>query len=267
MLRRTLRRALGRRSRSSPGISASDRTNLDHTASYRRHVQAMRESCRNEDAAMRAAIGGEFEAMGILERELLIAHGLRPDGDVIDVGCGSGRLALPLSEYLTGGYLGTDVVPELLDYAQRLVHRPDWRFEPAIGLRIPSAARSADVVCFFSVFTHLLHEESYRYLEEARRVLRPGGRVIFSFLEFSIESHWTVFENNLAAIGTATHLNQFMSRDGITAWARHLDLGVEAIYDGDIPHIPLYKPVTLDRGVTMTECGNLGQSVAVLHRT
>src|SRR3712207_6851625 len=46
--------------------------------------------------------------------------------------------------------------------------------------------------------SHLLHEESYLYLMEAHRALRPGGRVVFSFLEFPVPEAWKVFEANLA---------------------------------------------------------------------
>jgi ubiquinone/menaquinone biosynthesis C-methylase UbiE len=98
---------------------------------------------------MKLAVGGEFEAFGILERELLIQQGLKQDGYLIDVGCGSGRLAKPLSQYLTGKYLGIDVVPELVEYARKLVPQPDWRFEVAEGLRIPEKNNQADMVCFF----------------------------------------------------------------------------------------------------------------------
>ena len=70
----------------------------------------------------------------------------------------------------------------------------DWRFEVGTGLEIPEAADRADMVCFFSVFTHLLHEQSYVYLRDAKRVLKSGGRIVFSFLEFSMPSHWSVFE-------------------------------------------------------------------------
>ena len=36
------------------------------------------------------------------------------------------------------------------------------------------------MVCAFSVFTHIEHEDSYLYLEEALRIVRPGGRFVFS---------------------------------------------------------------------------------------
>ena len=215
--------------------------------------------------AVRLAIGGEFDSFGILEREILVQYGLQPDGYVVDVGCGSGRLAKPLAEYLTTGkYLGIDIVPELVDYARNLVVRPEWRFEVAEGLCIPDQDGQADMVCFFSVFTHLLHEQSYVYLQEAQRVLKPGGKIIFSFLDFAIPCHWAVFESNVRDIGGEYPLNMFISREGIRAWAEHLNLEIEAFHDGDKPHIPLPHPITLEDGTVMQGQGNLGQSVCVL---
>jgi SAM-dependent methyltransferase len=244
-------------------INLDHPNNLDHKAAYTAHVDSLKRS-GDYDKAMRTSIGGEFAAMGVMMRELLIMHGLTPASDVIDVGCGAGRLTKPLSTYLYGHYLGTDVVDELVEYARAEAHRPDWHFQVTSGLDIPAANNSADMVCFFSVFTHLLHEESYRYLHEAKRVLRPGGRIVFSFLEFSIPSHWLVFDLNLATVGQARHHNQFMSRDGITKWAQELGLEVVAMYDGDKPHIPLPHPVELESGLRYEDLGTLGQSVCVL---
>jgi SAM-dependent methyltransferase len=230
---------------------------------YIRLVHSLKKSLSVEQA-MQQAIGGQFEAFGILEREILIQYGLRKDDYVIDVGCGSGRLAKPLSQYLSGKYLGLDLVPSLCDYARQLVRRPDWRFEVTEGLAIPEVDDVADMACFFSVFTHLLHEHSYRYLQEAKRVLKPGGKIIFSFLEFAIPAHWAIFEAMRTRNDESSPLNMFMSRDGIEAWALHLDLHIEAIHDGDKPHIPLPYPIVLENGAVMKDQGNLGQSVCVL---
>ena len=241
-------------------------TKTDFKKSYRRLVKRLDRS-HDHDEAMRMAVGGEFDAVGLIERETLVHHGLRKDDYLVDVGCGSGRLAKPLAEYLEGKYLGIDVVPELVEYARRLVPRADWRFEVAKGLTIPEEDGRADMVCFFSVLTHLLHEESYTYLAEAKRVLRPGGKIVFSFLDFVVPAHWAQFEFNLRDIGVGSHpLNVFLSADAIRAWASHLDLGVEFIQRGDEPYVPLTRPVTLEDGTVIRDMATVGQSVCVLVR-
>ena len=70
----------------------------DLRSSYQDFVKGLQR--RNPTKGMEIAVGGEFEAIGILERELLIQQGLQPTGYLIDVGCGSGRLAKPLAEFL-----------------------------------------------------------------------------------------------------------------------------------------------------------------------
>jgi SAM-dependent methyltransferase len=237
----------------------------DLSSTYRRYVARLGR-LRSTDRAMQLAVGGEFDSIGVIEREILIQYGLEPHHYVIDVGCGSGRLAKPLAEYLHGPYLGIDIVPELVEYAKTLVARPEWRFEVASGLLIPEADSRADFVCFYSVFTHLLHEQSYVYLRDAHRVLRPGGHVVFSFLEFARPAHWVVFEGTVRDIGGSAPLNMFLGRDAIAAWAEHLSFDVVAIHDGDKPHVPLPHPLTLEDGTVMTGMGNLGQSVCVLRQ-
>jgi hypothetical protein len=44
------------------------------------------------------------------------------------------------------------------------------------------------------VFTHLLDEDVSRFLSEARRVAKQGGKIVFSFLNFECDSHWPVFD-------------------------------------------------------------------------
>jgi len=216
------------------------------------------------EKAFSLAVGGDFEAVGQLEYALLLQYGLERSNNVIDVGCGSGRLGFQLRKYLEGMYIGMDVVQELFKYAEMKCDRSDWRFYKAPGLSIPEADNYADFICFFSVFTHLLHEESYKYLEEAARVIKPKGRIMFSFLEFRIPSHWWIFEQVLADRREDKVLNQFLSRDAIEAWITHLGLDIVDVHDGDKPHIKLNNVVRWDDGREMSGEGTLGQSVCVL---
>ena len=218
----------------------------------------------SHDEIMQLAVGGSFEVVGILEREFLIQAGLQEDDYVIDVGCGSGRLARPLSEFLRGKYLGIDVVPRLIDYANQLAGRPEWRFELAPGLQIPEDDEQADLICFFSVFTHLRHEESYLYLQEARRVLVPGGKIIFSFLEFPNPHHWKVFENNLTQVTSTEPLNQFISMDAIKIWALRLGLHVSSLNRAG--KITLSRAYQLQDGRVLQGTALFGQSVCVLSK-
>jgi len=239
----------------------------DFVKTHRRQFSILRGAYSTDEAA-RMAVGGEFDAIGVLLRETLIYHGLQKNHYVIDVGCGSGRLAKPLSEYLEGKYLGIDVVPQLLDYARKLVGRPDWRFQMAEGLTIPAQDEQADMVCFFSVLTHLLHEESFVYLREAKRVLKPGGKIVLSFLDFRIGAHWDIFQNsNLQDVGIGSQpMNVFISTDMLREWAKHLELEVEVIKDGDEPYVPLSQPLEFEDGRIVKELAPFGQSLCVLVR-
>ena len=230
---------------------------------YSTYAARMREG-RSQEEAMQLAIGGSFELIGPLERELLKIFGLQTDHYLIDVGCGSGRLARPLMEYLSeqGRYLGIDVVNDLLDHARKIVDRPNWRFELADGFCISEDDNQADMICFFSLVTHLLHEQSYLYLQDAKRVLKPGGKIVFSFIEFEMPGHWLIFESNIADVYTNHRpLNQFISRNAIHVWADHLGLTVDRIVDSNEA---LAKLSTKPGGPVSPHA--LGQSICVLSK-
>lgn len=193
------------------------------------------------DEGMSDAIGGDFDYVGRAEVAALKRFGLQPHHRLIDVGCGSGRLAVPLSTYLKGPYSGFDIVEDLIVHARKVVKRPDWRFDTVDHIGIPEPDGCADMVCFFSVLTHLLHEQSYWYLEEAKRVTKPGGTIVVSFLEFAASGHWHIFEKLIAHAKNPDHLDPlsvFIERNVLTTWAKHLGLEIVTIHDGDAPIEP-----------------------------
>jgi SAM-dependent methyltransferase len=126
------------------------------------------------------------------------AGGLEPDSAVLDIGCGPGRIAAPLTRHLdseTGSYEGFDVMPKAVAWCSRRITRrhPNFRFQladlhnaqynprgrqQASRYRFPYSDASFDVAVAGSLFTHLQPFEGQRYLEEAARVLKSGGRLI-----------------------------------------------------------------------------------------
>jgi SAM-dependent methyltransferase len=184
------------------------------------------------DEAMRLVVGGgPYEIFGQMETEILQAAGLADGMRVVDLGCGSGRLASVLQQRMKVSYAGIDIVQALLDYAK--TKAPSYEFIMHRGLGIPLPDASADMVSAFSLYTHLLQAETYVYLEESVRILRPGGKVVFSFLEFSEPKHWKIFEATRDAAREAggDHLNMFMERSAIDIWAGKLGLSVERYFD------------------------------------
>lgn len=156
---------------------------------YRRLVRGLLKRSASEAEAMERAVGGFYARVGEAQAE--IVTDLYPEGAfrLIDVGCGSGRLAHALRTEDRVLYSGYDVVPDLVAYAQKVCARPDWRFETIRALALPEDDDSADVIVFMSVFTHLKPGEIRTYIAEAFRVLKPGGRMLASYIDPGEASH------------------------------------------------------------------------------
>ena len=172
---------------------------------------------------------GDFDAIGaeFLGHFLRLAD-LSPDDDVLDVGCGIGRMALPLTGYLQGGtYRGMDIVPGGIKWCERHIasEHPNFGFvladvhnsvynprgrHRAEDYRFPFPDESFDLVVLTSVFTHMLPEEVLNYMSEVTRVLRPGGRCFMTWFLLNgkslegIESgaSWMRFDHQIGEMRT-----------------------------------------------------------------
>jgi SAM-dependent methyltransferase len=157
--------------------------------------------------------GGDFIAVGNeFVRHYTAVGGLHPEARVLDLGCGCGRMAVPLSGFLTTGtYDGFDVNAEAISWCRDniTVQHPNFEFTHvdaynslynpkgtviAETYRFPYADSVFDFALASSLFTHLIWAETRNYLAETQRVLRPGGRALFTFYLLSPESERLIAE-------------------------------------------------------------------------
>jgi glycosyltransferase involved in cell wall biosynthesis len=103
------------------------------------------------------------------------------DKDVLEVGCGWGRMSWPISR-LAKSYIGTDFIPELVDKARESL--PDLEFLVAHATSLPFQDGAFDLVvaiACLSSFAAILNKVE----AELKRVLRPGGRILFLEEDFA----------------------------------------------------------------------------------
>lgn len=142
-----------------------------------------------------------FAAMGeeIVCHSLIREAGFSPSGRLLDIGCGCGKIARPLTSYLLpdGGYDGVDITHAAIDWCRKAYRPyPNFRFHlsnvqssrynavgdaPASAYRFPFEPDLFDVVFLGSVFTHMLPADTAHYLREISRVMKPGGRCLATF--------------------------------------------------------------------------------------
>ncbi|MCL5883504.1 MAG: class I SAM-dependent methyltransferase [Actinobacteria bacterium] len=125
---------------------------------------------------------------------------IEPGSDVLEIGCGVGRDAIQLADFLdaAGSYTGIDIIRPSIEWCQDNISRrhPNFKFHyldiqsqihnsagslKTTEIRLPVEDGSIDRIILHSVFTHMFEDDIVHYLHEFGRVLRGGGKVMASF--------------------------------------------------------------------------------------
>lgn len=125
---------------------------------------------------------------------------LSPSHTILDAGCGCGRVAFHLLDYLSaeGQYYGFDICPEHIEWCSKNISPsfPNFHFihidvkkklyNPAGKLQLrnaalPYSANMFDVICAHSLFTHMLHDEVEHYFSEFSRITKRNGTFYASY--------------------------------------------------------------------------------------
>jgi SAM-dependent methyltransferase len=114
----------------------------------------------------------------------------KSNSDVVELGCGCGRVAAPLrDDWFEGTYVGVDIDQEMIEYCRQTFSAQRFRFvlsphssktyssgQPCIERRLDlGPSESKDFVFSVSLYSHLLEPQAAEYLVESFRILRPGG--------------------------------------------------------------------------------------------
>lgn len=141
--------------------------------------------------------GEEYLRIGRVVRDALLEEaGIGSAGSVLDIGCGSGRMARHFVDYLEppGRYVGMDIQRSFIDWCTEHISSASGAFKfhhqdiynggynPEGNVRaseycFPFEDESFDAIILYSVFTHLLPGDADNYMREISRLLKPGGRV------------------------------------------------------------------------------------------
>ncbi|MBC2605985.1 class I SAM-dependent methyltransferase [Pelagicoccus albus] len=137
----------------------------------------------------------EFErsaqvTLGVLRETV----GVKDSDDFLEIGCGVGRVGKVLSP-IVKSWTGSDISSGMVKQAGSYLEACDN--VSLVHLERSSLSQfqdeSFDVVYCTVVFMHLLEWDRYRYVSEALRILKPGGRIYFDNVDIRSDHGWKVF--------------------------------------------------------------------------
>ncbi len=137
-----------------------------------------------------AAIGGgdNWESHGDLQRDFLFCQGLKPEHKLLEIGCGTGRLARKIAPWLdVGNYHGLDISLAALKVAKDLAisegwesRRPMFHISDSPGPAWPRGP--FDYLWAFSVFIHLPQDIMESVMRSAAKVMHDKSRFYWAYV-------------------------------------------------------------------------------------
>ena len=155
----------------------------------------------SSERTARAAVAGKAWEWEIREsaakpiRNLVELVSISAQDDVLEIACGIGRIGLELAPRCRS-WTGADISANMLGYAaQRLQGVGNVRLHQLDGKGLSGLSDSSfDVVYCTNTLAHLDELDRWRYVQEAFRVLRSGGRIFIDNMDLASDEGWAAFD-------------------------------------------------------------------------
>ncbi|MET9431153.1 MULTISPECIES: class I SAM-dependent methyltransferase [unclassified Streptomyces] len=184
----------------------------DHIAYYRAVMAS--DTARSPEAAVGGVASRErWLAIGQMQFDYLVSHGLRPDDRMLEIGCGNLRAGWRFIQHLNPGhYYGVDISPDILIEAKKtlvqygLQHKLPY-LTPVDDLRLDFLPDGAfTVVHAHSVFSHSPLHVIDECLAHVGRIIAPGGFFDFTYDRTETTEHQVLGEDFYYRTETLTRL-------------------------------------------------------------
>jgi cyclopropane fatty-acyl-phospholipid synthase-like methyltransferase len=121
------------------------------------------------------------------QMEALKQIGMKPEHYLLDVGCGPLRLGLEAIEYLDDGrYHGVDTFDMYIDLGHQLAEKSGitkkYFTHLSSNFEFDQFGQPFDFGIAQSVFTHLSHAQISACMDALKKVMKPGGKFIFTYI-------------------------------------------------------------------------------------
>ncbi len=191
----------------------------DHVDYYRAVMAS--DTAANPEAAVGSRSHDRWLALGQMQFDFLVDHGLQKEHRMLDIGCGNLRAGWRFIQYLdAGNYYGIDISPDILIAAKKTLARYELQDKlPHLTLThdltfdfLPDG--HFDVVHAHSVFSHSPIEVIDECFANVARILTPRGFFDFTFDRTEGAEHQVLREDFYYRTETLTALAE---KHGLTA--------------------------------------------------
>ena len=174
-----------------------------------------------ERVGHRDYVGGMWDDIGRLQFDLMVAHGLKPETYLLDIGCGPLRGGVHFIHYLEPGrYLGMDKEPRLLklgieqELGQEIFERKRPQLIASASFEFDRFDAAPQMSLAQSLFTHLVPDDIRACLTRLRHVVSAGHPLLASFFEGSSGSNPERSHSWAAFVYATVEMEQFAAETG-----------------------------------------------------